>query len=138
MPAAETGPLPRGTETVLLVEDEAPVRAVALRALRAQGYRVLEAGDGAEALELAAAHGDAIDLLVADVVMPRMGGIELARRMRADRPGLRVLHVSGYVEPALREGPSVAAQTAFLHKPFPPEVLVRKVRQVLDAPQPRG
>jgi PAS domain S-box-containing protein len=130
---AETGPLPRGTETILLVEDEAPVRAVALRALRAQGYRVLEASDGAEALELAARHAAQIDLLVADVVMPRMGGIELARRLRAERPRLRVLHVSGYVEPALREEASVPPHSSFLHKPFPPETLVRKVREILDA-----
>ena len=114
------------------------MRAVALRALRAQGYRVLEAGDGAEALELVAAHGASIDLLVADVVMPRMGGIELARRLRADRPRLRVLHVSGYVEPALREEASVAPHSAFLNKPCPPETLVRKVRELLDAPDHPG
>ena len=109
------------------------MRTVALRALRAQGYRVLEAGDGAEALELAARHGAQIDLLVADVVMPRMGGIELARRLRAERPHLRVLHVSGYVEPALREEAAVPPHSTFLHKPFPPETLVRKVREILDA-----
>jgi two-component system cell cycle sensor histidine kinase/response regulator CckA len=135
---APAGPLPTGEETVLLVEDEGPVRAVALRALRAQGYRVLEAADGDDALEVARAHGDAIDLLVADVVMPRMGGIELARRLRAERPKLRVLHVSGYVEPALREGPAVVPGAAFLHKPFLPETLARKVRELLDAPERRS
>ena len=121
------------------------VRAVALRALRAQGYRVLEAGDGVEALELASRHGAPIDLLVADVVMPRHGRRSSSRGACArSRPHLRVLHVSGYVEPALREGTAVAPHAAFLHKPFPPETLVRKVREVLDAPDasrlraPRG
>jgi two-component system cell cycle sensor histidine kinase/response regulator CckA len=129
-----SGAVPTGTETVLLVEDEEPVREVARRALRAQGYRVLEAADGLEALEIADVHRGAIDLLVADVVMPRLGGIELARRLRRARPNLRVLHVSGYVEPVLREGPSVVAGAAFLHKPFLPETLARKVRELLDAP----
>jgi DNA-binding NarL/FixJ family response regulator len=63
-----------------------------------------------------------------------MGGVELARRLRAERPRLRVLHVSGYVEPALRAEASVAPHSTFLHKPFPPEALVRKVRETLDAP----
>jgi CheY-like chemotaxis protein len=66
-----------------------------------------------------------------------MGGIELARRLRAERPKLRILHVSGYVEPALREGPAVLPGAAFLHKPFLPETLVRKVRELLDAPERR-
>ena len=124
--------VPTGTETVLLVEDEGPVRAVALRALRAHGYRVLEAGDGDEGLAVAKAFSGKIDILVADVVMPRMGGIELARRLRAERPEIRVLHVSGHVDPALRERTAVVSGAAFLDKPFAPGTLARKVREVLD------
>jgi two-component system, cell cycle sensor histidine kinase and response regulator CckA len=135
VPKSDAGPAPSGTETVLLVEDEAPVRAVALRALRALGYRVLEAADGDEALAVAKAYTAPIDLLVADVVMPRLGGIELARRLRAKRPRIRVLHVSGYIEPALREGPAVVPGAAFLYKPFLPEALARKVRELLDLPE---
>ena len=134
-PDTEKGPLPRGTETVLLVEDEPPVRRVALRTLRAQGYRVLEASDGDEALARALSHTGPIHLLVTDVVMPRMGGIELAQRLRALRPETRVLHVSGYVEPSRWDAP--AAGGAFLQKPFLPDTLARKVREVLDAPAPR-
>jgi two-component system, cell cycle sensor histidine kinase and response regulator CckA len=137
VPSAPEGRLPRGTETVLLVEDERPVRAVTLRILRAQGYCVLEAGDGAEALALAQRHPGPIHLLLADVVMPRMGGIELAERLRALRPETRVLHVSGYVDRAIWDGPVPAAGAAFLQKPFLPETLVRKVREVLGGdPRP--
>ena len=135
--APAEGRLPRGTETVLLVEDERPVRAVTLRILRAQGYFVIEAGDGVEALALAQCHSGPIHLLVTDVVMPRMGGIELAERLRALRPETRVLHVSGYVDRAIWDGPVRAAGAAFLQKPFLPETLVRKVREVLGgAPRP--
>src|SRR5262249_23571508 len=121
--------LRRGTETLLLVEDEPPVRAVALRALRQLGYHVLEAGDGDEALARARSYAGPIHLLVTDVVMPRMGGIELAQRLRVQRPKTRVLHVSGYVDPSLLEGATPGS--AFLQKPFLPDTLARKVREVL-------
>jgi two-component system cell cycle sensor histidine kinase/response regulator CckA len=135
--AAAEGRLPRGWETVLLVEDERSVRAVTSRILRAQGYRVIEAGDGVEALTLVARNPGPIHLLVADVVMPRMGGIELAERLRAVRPETRVLHVSGHVDRAAWEGPTPASGAVFLQKPFLPETLARKVREVLDgAPRP--
>jgi PAS domain S-box-containing protein len=130
---AEEGPLPRGTETVLLAEDEPAVRRTALRVLRAQGYRLLEAADGVEALERAKRHAGPIHLLVTDVVMPRMGGIELARRLRALRPETRVLHVSGYVERSMWQAPHAQPGAAFLQKPFLPAALARKVREVLDA-----
>ena len=137
VPAAAEARLPRGTETVLLVEDERSVRAVTLRILRAQGYQVLEAGDGVEALALAERHPGPIHLLVADVVMPRMGGIELAHSLRALRPETRVLHVSGHVDRAFFDGPVSAAGAVFLQKPFLPQTLARKVREVLDAdPRP--
>ena len=129
-------PAPRGTETVLLVEDERSVRAVTLRILRAQGYEVLEAGDGVEALALAERHAGPIHLLVADVVMPRMGGLELAERLRALRPETRVLHVSGYVDRAIFDGPVSAAGAAFLRSRSCPRRW-RAVREVLDAdPRP--
>jgi len=133
-PAAAEGALPRGSETVLLVEDEAPVRLVALRALRALGYRVIEASDGLDALARATDHQGPIHMLVTDVVMPRMGGIELGRRLRLLRPETRVLHVSGYVERSLWEGAGSEAGVAFLQKPFVPATLARKVREVLDDP----
>ena len=120
--------VPRGTETVLLVEDEQDVRWLARVALAANGYTVLEAGSGEEALAVAAAHAGRIHLLVTDVVMPRLGGRGLADRLTADRPDTRVLYLSGYSgEAAVRSG------VAFLQKPFTPAVLARKVRQVLDA-----
>jgi PAS domain S-box-containing protein len=133
-PDTQKGPPPRGSETVLLVEDEPPVRRVALRALRENGYRVIEAADGDEALARARRHPGPVHLLVTDVVMPRMGGIELARRLRALRPETRVIHVSGYVEPSRWDVPGVSG--AFLQKPFLPETLLRKVREVLDAADP--
>jgi PAS domain S-box-containing protein len=126
-----------GTETVLLVEDEDPVRALAHEMLTSQGYRVLEAASGADALALAARHPGAIDLLVTDVVMPGMDGGELVHHLTTARPHLRVLYISGYSDDALmREGVS-EADCAFLQKPFTCEAFVVKVRAVLDAPQPR-
>jgi len=124
----------RGSETVLLVEDEAAVRQFARRALESSGYCVLAAGDGAEAMATAASHPGPIHVLVTDVVMPGMGGPELARRLAQQRSTLRVLFCSGYTDDAsVREGVREAG-TAFLQKPFSPEELIRKVREVLSAP----
>src|SRR5262249_34321880 len=92
---------PRGAETALLVEDDDAVRWLAGRALRDRGYTVLEAADAAAAAELSAGHAGTIHLLVTDVVMPGVGGAELAERLRALRPGLRVLFISGYTGDAL-------------------------------------
>jgi CheY-like chemotaxis protein len=91
----------RGNETVLLVEDDVSVRAIAVRALRAQGFVVLEAGDGIEALEVARQHSGDIHILVTDVVMPRLGGKELAERLVAERPQIKVLFASGYTRNAI-------------------------------------
>ena len=116
-----------GTETVLLVEDEEQLRALASRVLRQQGYRVLEATDGVHGLEVAATFGDGIDLVLTDVVMPRMGGRELAIRLRAVRPALRILFASGYAESPGELG------SALLQKPFTAANLLQRVRQALDA-----
>src|SRR4029077_10309765 len=135
-PLAAAAPAPRegrgGHETVLLVEDAAPVRALARRSLEAHGYRVLDASDGPRALELSARHGAPIDLLVTDVVMPGMSGRELAERLAPVRPGMKVLYTSGYTDDAMVRQGVLTAGVAFLQKPFVPDSLARKVREVLD------
>jgi CheY-like chemotaxis protein len=113
------------------VEDETDVRVVVAEMLRGLGYTVLEAGDGDEAFAVAARHGGAVHLVVTDIVMPEMGGRELVRRLRAERPALRVLYVSGYADESDRD--HLALDAAFLEKPFTSPVLARKVREVLDA-----
>jgi CheY-like chemotaxis protein len=127
-------PMGRGTETVLLVEDEDVVRNMIRDVLQHRGYTVIEARHGAEALEIAAGHAGSIDLLVTDVVMPHVGGGELAQRLLAQRPDLRVLFISGYTDDAVvRHG--VERGSAFLQKPFSLESFGLKVREVLDAPE---
>jgi PAS domain S-box-containing protein len=132
-----------GTETVLLVEDEPMVAAVAASALRSQGYRVLFASSGEEALAAARGHPGAIDLLVTDVVLPQMNGRELAERLRAVRPQVRVLFCSGYTDSVALPGEAGdsgwrAGAVAFLQKPYTPKLLARRVRAVLDARTPVG
>ncbi|VTT99410.1 hypothetical protein, partial : Putative uncharacterized protein OS=uncultured Desulfobacterium sp. GN=N47_I07050 PE=4 SV=1: PAS_4: HisKA: HATPase_c: Response_reg [Gemmataceae bacterium] len=131
--AAATG-VPRGSETVLLVEDELAVRRLARAALEGVGYRVLEAGSGAEAVRIADQCADPIDLLVTDVVMPGMGGVDVAAAVRARRPATPVLFVSGYTDDDIVRYGLGGDGTAFLQKPFTPQSLARKVRAVLDAP----
>ncbi len=121
-----------GTETVLLAEDSAGVRAVARKALMRNGYSVIEASDGQSALELAATHSGPIHLLVTDVIMPEMSGRQLADRLRDERPDLLVLFVSGYTDDAIIRHGILEPGIAFLQKPFTPEALARKVRAVLD------
>jgi two-component system, cell cycle sensor histidine kinase and response regulator CckA len=134
LPIAEARPNPRGDETIMLVEDEPAVRDLAARVLRSQGYTVLEAGDGIEALRFVAQQPDArIDLLVTDVVMPRMGGGVLAEQLIAMRPGIKVLFTSGYTEDAMLHDGQLATGTHFLHKPFSPAALAQKVRGILDS-----
>jgi two-component system cell cycle sensor histidine kinase/response regulator CckA len=124
----------RGEETVLLVEDESAVRGFIAEALRSRGYRVIEAADGDQAIDAAHGHGGVIHLLLTDLVMPGMTGRELARFMAHERPGLRVLFISGYSDERTESRDSEGGPEAFLQKPFTPVVLARQVRQVLDAP----
>ncbi|HEX2251020.1 MAG TPA: ATP-binding protein, partial [Gemmatimonadales bacterium] len=122
-----------GSETVLVVEDEPLVRSLAVRALRDQGYRVLQAEDGPAALAAARSHDGEIHLLVTDVVMPGMNGKELADRLSAERPGVRVLYVSGYTDHAVVRHGVLEEGIAFLSKPFDMSNLARTVREVLDS-----
>ena len=117
--------------TVLVVEDEEEVRSLTRDVLEMHGYAVLEAMDPDDALRLGGSHPGPIDLLITDVVMPRMNGPELARRLRAGRPTLRVLCMSGYPESEDRRIDGKAGWTAWLQKPFTPDVLMRKVRDCL-------
>jgi PAS domain S-box-containing protein len=126
-------PVPRGMETVLVVEDEPAVRALAVRVLGEQGYIVLEAADGTEALRMAEHHTGTIDLLLTDVVMPQISGKALADRLIALRPGIKVLFMSGYTDNVSFHHDQLEAATALLWKPFSTSALVRKVRDVLDA-----
>jgi signal transduction histidine kinase/ActR/RegA family two-component response regulator len=127
--------LPRGTETVLLVEDETGVRELVRDLLGRCGYTVFEATDAADAIAVFARHRDDIHLLVTDVVMPQMNGRQLAERFLAERPALKVLYMSGYTdEPVIAD--DAAPAPAFLQKPFTPDVLARAVREVLDGRAP--
>ncbi len=121
-----------GEETILLVEDEPMVRNLAARLLRRQGYHVLEAANGGEALLLAEGHGGPIHLLLTDVVMPSMSGKQLAARLSALRPGLGVLFMSGYAENAIVHGGALEPGVEFIEKPLSAPALNRKVREVLD------
>jgi PAS domain S-box-containing protein len=136
--SADTAPpplsvaLPQGTETVLLAEDEDGVRALVLQVLRRSGYTVLEARDGLEALTLSESHSGPIHLLLTDVVMPRLGGGRLARRVNRQRPDTRVLFMSGFADSTLVRHEVLSGDVDCLLKPFTPEVLARKVRETLD------
>jgi PAS domain S-box-containing protein len=143
LPAVETaaGPLSPeqaqpevrgGSETILLVEDEEMVRSLILTVLEEEGYTLLEARRGEEALILARTHPGAIDLLITDVVMPEMSGRVLAGQLTALRPGLKVLYISGYTDDAVVRHGLLTAEVEFLSKPFSPTVLAGKVRAMLD------
>jgi PAS domain S-box-containing protein len=126
---------PGGGETVLVVEDEPMLREMIERTLRQLGYEVLSAGSGAEALDLARAHPGALDLLLADVVMPQMGGSELARRLQEQRPGIPVLFMSGHADAVLDFdfGPDSGVLERVLRKPFRRDELALSVRAALEA-----
>jgi len=132
--ATSQGEIPRGSETILLAEDEEGVRALAREILEGLGYRVLEAASGPAALDCARGHPGSIQLLLTDVVMPRMSGRELARTLTSLRPETRVLYMSGYPDDAtLHDG--LEPDFSFLQKPFAPDELARKIRDILDGPR---
>jgi PAS domain S-box-containing protein len=131
--AAQKTGAERGTETVLVVEDEPAVLTLSRRALEAHGYVVLAATDAAAAMRIVERHGGTIHLLVTDVVMPGLSGRELADRLTSRRPGIRVLYMSGYPGDAVVQHGALPLGSAFLQKPFSADGLARKVRDVLDA-----
>jgi CheY-like chemotaxis protein len=128
---AKARSLPRGTETILLVEDERIVRQLAMRVLQHLGYTVLEAADGMEALRVAQRHDGTIDLLLTDVVMPQMNGNVLAERLRATHPQLKVLFMSGYSDGMVGQQRLGGCKDALLQKPFTPDLLARTVHDML-------
>jgi two-component system, cell cycle sensor histidine kinase and response regulator CckA len=128
---------PRGTETVMLVEDSQAVRFIARRTLEQQGYEVIEASSGRDALELAGRSDRPVDLLLTDVVMPEMSGRVLAEKFAAYQPNAKVLYMSGYTDDAVIRHGVLRAKTPFLQKPFTPRALAIRVRDVLDS-QPTG
>ena len=135
-PAAQTAvpeELPRGTETILFAEDEAPIRSVAQRALERLGYKVLTAADGDEALQLFYAHESEIALVISDSVMPKLGGVEVYEALRHHEPPIRFLIASGYSPVSAGQAHSPTAQVPFLRKPWTLGELARRVREVLDA-----
>jgi CheY-like chemotaxis protein len=128
---AATAALRGGTEHVLIADDDPAVRRVAMRALSRFGYRVLPVDDGAQALEAFRAHGDTIDLVVSDMTMPRMTGLELYRRLRAGHSAVRFLFTSGYE--LSREETAADPRLRSLAKPWTVDELVRAVREFLDS-----
>ena len=130
--AAQKKAAARGTETILLVEDEEMVRNLVHETLARQGYRILDASDPAEARRIAESHQGPIQLLIADVVMPKTSGRDLARELIRRRPDMKVLYMSGYTDAAVVSSGILYKEVAFLQKPFTPAALAEKVREVLE------
>jgi CheY-like chemotaxis protein len=124
--------LPAGTETVLVVEDEEEVRKLTVLVLKRQGYKILEAAQGGGALLICEKHDGPIHLMVTDVVMPGMSGHDLAKRVESLHPEMKVLYMSGYTDDAIVHHGVLEPGTNFIQKPFTPDSLARKVREVLD------
>jgi len=122
----------RGTETILLTEDDEQVRQLACAVLRKHGYHVLEAATGGDALLICEQYRGAIHLLLTDVVMPRLGGRQLWERLSPLRPGMKVLFMSGYTDDAIIHHGVLSSEFAFVQKPLMPLVLLTKLRSVLD------
>jgi signal transduction histidine kinase/CheY-like chemotaxis protein len=130
-----TRAIPRGTETVLVAEDEPGVRDLVQRILTTLGYTVLMAVDGQDALKVAAAYDAPIDLLLSDVVMPNMNGSALAKLLRLQRPDIKVIYMSGYTDDDVLRHGIAAEDTAFMQKPFTVAVLAQRIREILDGVQ---
>jgi CheY-like chemotaxis protein len=122
--------LAKGSETILLVDDEEGVRKLVFAVLKSNGYDVLEAANGVSALAAYEKNGHKVDMVLTDVVMPQMNGFELGKQLTERTPGVKILYMSGYRDNAIGAGGD--APRAFLHKPFTPDVLLAKVREVLD------
>jgi signal transduction histidine kinase/CheY-like chemotaxis protein len=129
----KTSSAPKGAGTILLIEDESALRVLAVEALKRLGYEVLSAKDGVEALGAAEQHSGKIDVVVTDVVMPRMGGPELVEKLRHIKGGFGVIFMSGYTAKAALESAMIAPDACLLNKPFASEVLAQKIREVQDA-----
>jgi CheY-like chemotaxis protein len=132
----ETPTPDRGSETILLVEDERALRAITRELLEEHGYRVLDAGTGVDALEISRVHAGAIDLLLTDVVMPGMNGRVLSESLAPGRPGLRVLFMSGYTDDVIARRGALETGTLFIEKPFSAAALLGSVRRALDGDGP--
>jgi CheY-like chemotaxis protein len=125
--------LPRGTETLLLVEDEPAVRHLACDVLEGQGYHVLRANNGQDALHTVRDHkGSPIQLVITDVIMPLMGGKVMAEWLKTSNPDLKILFTSGYTDEAITNNGALQAGVEFLPKPYTPATLARKAREMLD------
>jgi DNA-binding response OmpR family regulator len=125
--------VPGGTETILLVEDDESIRSTVAEVLTDRGYSVIEAADGSAAEGIASEHDDTIHLLLTDVVLPGLSGPELAERLAEARPEIKVLFVSGYTERVALDDGMLQTGRNFIQKPFRPSLVVRKVRELLDA-----
>lgn len=122
----------RGTETVLVVDDEPTIRKLLIQTLEPLGYRVIEAASGADALKLSEQHQEKIHLLISDVIMPGMNGVQLAEALQQGRPELKVLFISGYTDDAFLSEDMIKGEKMLLQKPIIPSVLEKKVREILD------
>ena len=121
-----------GSETILLVDDNETIRSAVGELMKMQGYNVLQACNGKEALDVSRNHAGAIDLLITDVVMPSMSGRELAKHLSLEQPGVKVLYMSGYTDDAVLRHGILDSHSAFLQKPAPMSVFMRKIRDLLD------
>jgi two-component system, cell cycle sensor histidine kinase and response regulator CckA len=126
----QVGLAPKGDRTILLVEDEAPLRVLAAESLKRLGYTVLQAGNGLEALAVADQHSGKIDIVVSDVVMPRMGGPELVEKLRQKREGFAVIFMSGYTDAAALEKARIGSEATLLNKPFSTDLLAQRISEV--------
>jgi two-component system cell cycle sensor histidine kinase/response regulator CckA len=134
LPTDASAAIRGGSETILLVDDATPLRGLTRLLLEACGYTVLDSGDPADAIDIAARHKGPLPLLITDVVMPGFSGLVLAERLRAARPETKVLYTSGYADDEVAQHGLVGAECAFLEKPFTRDALIRKVREILDSP----